>query len=372
MAVPFDVTRLEVTGAAVVVVEDVMQAEGGSDTILNFGAGQFSVSRSGALAHVLGGVYPPNEQPLVWVHPSGASEPLPLQPGAYSHPRFSPDGSRLAYLEGPGFGDFAIWVYDIQREVPVRLTSSGLKFAPVWSPDGARLAFTSEVDGTGGNLFVTASDGSGEPRRVTESDLRHWSSSWSSGDVAFVQFRPGGVDFDIMTVSMDGEREPEPFLASSFNEGWPAFSPDGRWLAYASDETGESDFLNSTTDEFEVYVRPFPQGEPAVRVSMDGGISPLWSPDGRQLFYRKELEDGTFSVMVADVETDPIFTGTRPRTLFEGPFGNSDAVRDYDVAPDGRRFVMVTDQNQAEAQPVTRINIVLNWVEELKRLVPPP
>ena len=128
-----------------------------------------------------------------------------------------------------------------------------------------------------------------------------------------------------MTTSMDGDGLPEPFVATPFQEWSPAFSPDGRWPAYESDETGQ----------FEVYVRPFPQGEPAYRVSTGGGRSPLWSPDGRQLFYRETLEDGTHSVMVADVRLDPVFTPTQPRTLFEGPFARAQPVRTYDVAPDG-------------------------------------
>ena len=163
-----------------------------------------------------------------------------------------------------------------------------------------------------------------------------------------------------MTLSMDGESEPEPFVTSPFNEGYPAFSPDGRWLAYASDETGE----------FEVYVRPFPDGDPAYRISADGGSSPVWSPDGSQLYYRRRLDDGARSVMVVEVQTTPSFTRNQPRTLFEGPFGDTVPVRSWDVDPDGQRFVMLSDPSQVEAQPVTRINIVLNWFEELRRLVP--
>ena len=161
-----------------------------------------------------------------------------------------------------------------------------------------------------------------------------------------------------MTLSMDGQNDPEPFLTSSFAEQWPAFSPDGRWLAYASNET----------DEFEVYVRPFPEGEPAYRVSTDGGTSPLWAPDGSQLFCR-----GTRSVMVVEVQTTPTFTPNRPRTLFEGSFGSTAPIRNWDVDPDGQRFVMTqTDPNRVEQQPVTRINIVLNWLDELQRLAPTP
>ena len=364
MAVPFDVTRLEVTGAPVVVVEDVMQAERGLHTAYDSGAAQFSVSRSGSLAYVTGGIYPVVEMPLVWVDRNGAFDSLPLRPGHYLFPRFSPDGTRLAYSEGSK-GDTHIWVYDIGLETSIPLTSVGDNWEPIWSPDGTQLAFASSAgDSADMRLFVMAADGSGEPRRLTDGDAEEQPSSWSSeGVLAFVQFkRPSDPDADIMTLSMDGESEPEPFLVSSFVEWWPTFSPDGRWLAYASNDTGR----------FEVYVRPFPQGEPAYRVSINGGSAPLWSPDGKQLFYLSPLGDGTWGVMVADVQTDPTFIQSRPTTLFAGPFVNSgtDPVTSYDVAPDGQRFVMVGNGPEVVAQPVTRINIVLNWVEELERLVP--
>ncbi len=179
-----------------------------------------------------------------------------------------------------------------------------------------------------------------------------------------------------MTVSMDGESEPAAFRATSSSEVTPAFSPDGRWLAYASDEArGEFSLLQDldARGRFDVYVRPFPEGEPAYRISSNGGTEPLWSPDGTQLFYLREREDRTCNVMVVDVQTDATFSRNRPRTLFEGLVVDCALTYNsyYDVAPDGQRFVMRLP-SQIEAQPVTRINIVLNWVEELKRLVPPP
>ncbi len=170
---------------------------------------------------------------------------------------------------------------------------------------------------------------------------------------------------DIMTLSMDGESEPEPFLVSPFNEMFPAFSPDGRWMAYSSDETGRQ----------EVYVRPFPDGEPVHRVSTAGGVAPLWSSDGQKLFYRN-YEGATQYVMVVDVKTDPTFTRNQPRTLFEASSGGPGALsstypnRSYDLAPDGQRFVMIADPPQLELQPVTSIHVVQNWFEELKRRVP--
>jgi len=364
MAVPFDVTRLEVTGAPVVVVEDVMHAERGANPVMSSGAGQFSVSSSGSLAYVPGGIYPVVEQTLVWVDRDGASEPLPLPPGRHLFPRFSPDGTRLAYAAG-SLGDRQIWVYDLALEVSIPLTSVGGNIGPLWSPDGTRLVFSSREGSDTINLISMAADGSGESRRLTDSEGFRAASSWSSGGVlAFIQSSALG-SWDIMTLSMDGESEPEPFLVSPFNEMYPAFSPDGRWVAYSSDETGRG----------EVYVRPFPDGEPVHRVSTAGGVAPLWSSDGQNLFYRN-YESATQYVMVVDVKTDPTFTRNQPRTLFEaswggpGRFSATEIIRSYDLAPDGQRFVMIVNPPQLKQQPVTSIHVVLNWLEELKRLVP--
>jgi len=354
MAVPFDVARLEVTGSPIVVLEDVMQAERAGNGALITGAAQFSVSRSGTLAYAPGGVNPVPPTSLVWVDREGASEALPLPQGSYAFPRFSPDGTRLAYAEG-AFGDQQIWVYDIELKTPVRLTTAGTNSSPVWSPDGTRLAFSSQTAALEEQLLVVAADGSGEPQRLAGGDASGQPASWSAdGRLAFLR------DGDIWTISTEGDGTPEAFLETPFREMWPAFSPDGRWLAYASRETGS----------FEVYVRPFPEGAPVHRVSTGGGGAPLWSRDGRQLFYRMSYEDWEPGVMVVDVATNGAFTRSQPRKLLEsGEFGATIPTTSYDVAPDGRRFVMFKPSPVAP-QPVTRIRIVLNWLEELKRLAP--
>ena len=363
MAVPFDVERLEATGPPVAVLEDVLHAERGGHANLNTGAAQFSVSHSGTLAYAPGGIYPVNEHPLVWLDRSGTSEPLSLPPRAYLDPRFSPDGTRLVYMQGVE-GDRQLWVYDIALETPTRLTAAGENLWPVWSPNGTRLAFTSRVEGRF-PMFTMAADGSGEPQRITASDGGfEQPGSWSSDDVlAFVQ------GTDIWTVSMDGDGSPQPFVEDPFRTWWPAFSPDGRWLAYASDETGRP----------EVYVRPFPAGEPGYRISTAGGRSPVWSADGRQLFFRVVSERQVAEMMVVDVRTDAVFTRSQPRKLFEsaapraaglpGEFIRTVPSRAYDISPDGQRFV-IPDEDHYEQQPATSINIVLNWTKELLERVP--
>jgi eukaryotic-like serine/threonine-protein kinase len=179
--------------------------------------------------------------------------------------------------------------------------------------------------------------------------------SWSQHALAVLQ----GADIWISDPAQPADLQP--FVTGPAREVWPAFSPDGRWLAYGSDETGR----------FEVYVRPYPAGEPKYRVSTDGGREPVWSPDQRQLFFLHADAEGCCGVMMAvDVSTsDGGFRRMRPRRLFQWGLAGQIPVRGYDIAPDGRRFVAVAGTPR-EPEPVTSVHIVQNWFEELERLVP--
>ncbi len=359
MAVPFDAANLEVRGDPVVVVEDVMQAEGAANTGQNVGIGQYSVSRSGTLAYLPGGIMRERQDQFNWVDLAGNREPVPLPPARYFHPRFSPDGTRLAYLEGRTGEARSIWVYDMGLGVAVPLPKPSLQhenFSFAWSPDGTEIVFASHVGGGPNDLYLTAADGSGEPERLTESDAGQRPGSWSpNGVLAFLE------SGDIMILSMDGDSEPAPFRETPFFERWPAFSPDGNWLAYTSNETGR----------LEVHVRPFPAGEPAYQVSNGGGLAPAWSPNGEQLFYCTYVEVDVGRFMVADVNLGPTFTRSRPRMLFEGRHAWGTPIRNYDVSPDGEGFVLLTRVDR-EPELATRIHIVLNWFKELKELAPVP
>ena len=362
MAVPFDVANPEVRGNPVVVLEDLMQAEGAGNTGRNTGIGQYSISDSGRLAYVRGGISSEEQEhyQLNWVEMAGDAEPIPLPPDRYLFPRFSPDGTRLAFLKGTLGEANSTWVYDIDREIstPLPKPTPEHENGPFdWSPDGTEIVFSSRVLDGPLNLYLTASDGSGEPVRLPESDLNQRAGSWSSsGVLAFVEDRPDGSR-DIMILPMDGDSEPRPFRETPFEEMHPAFSPDGNWLAYMSEETGRS----------EVHVRPYPAGEPAYLISNDGGKAPAWSPNGEQLFYLV----GGRRVMVVDIPGGSISAHNRPRMLFERLYLNTDPIRSYDVSPDGDRFVIGRLVRQ-EPKPVTRINIILNWFEELAELVPVP
>jgi len=350
MAAPFSLGRLEVIGEPVRVVEDLMQASGASSTSLDTGAAQYGFSASGSLAYVRGGSYPALSRSLVWVNRDGTTEMLALPEGGYTSPRLSPDGRRIAYAAGRR-ANRDIWVYDLSQGTSRRLTFESSSGGPVWSPDGMTLAYPADRGDGVLNLFTIAADGSTGPVPLTTADETQFVSSWSStGVLAFVR----GAN-SIWTLSPD---RPGPnaalFIDTSFSTQWPEFSPDGGWLAYTSNETGQN----------EVWVRAYAGSGPPVRVSPDGGQSPAWSRDGTELFYR----NGGM-MMVVPVSADRSFTAGRPQALFDdSPYAFASPTRAYDVASDGR-FLMVTRTSQAP-QPATRIQVVLNWFEDLRQRVP--
>ena len=298
-------------------------------------------------------LYPEFVAPLVWVDRSGHAEPLPLPPARYLWPRFSPDGTRLAYAAGPP-GHAQLGVYDIGLGVPIPLpVAAGASRAPVWDPDGKRLAFTRPPSG---GLFSIAADGSEAATQIGDGLA---TSSWSNDNIlAFLHNDDPGEPAGIWTLRMDGASRPEAFVETE--SAWPAFSPDGNWIAYGSRETGR----------WEVYVRPFPKGTPVHRISSDGGREPLWSPDGRQLFYVEPAERAFRRVMVLEVAgVQPTFSRGRPRLLFDGSYTGTFPSRSYDISADGQRFVMVGHELEVEPQPVISINIVLSWFDELQERV---
>jgi Tol biopolymer transport system component len=367
-AVAFDLERLETVGAPAIVVEDVMQAERSGAGGLNTGAAQFVVSVGGTLAYAAGGVYPDVGTALEWVDHAGNAEPLPLPPANYVYPRVSPDGTRLAYVIGdPGAAQ--LWVYDLEHGVPLQLTSDGDNLAPVWSPDGTRLAFFRGGDAEGPGMFWMPADG-GTPQRLGVPGGRaQFPSSWSSDDVLAFVTRGGANDaIGVWTVQIGGASSPEVFFQAGMDAESPTFSPDGKWLAYST--YGATTPAGSAPPD--IYVRPFPEGVPVQRISADGGWAPAWSSDGRRLFY-KTREPGagveTQRWMIVDVTTEPTFTRSRARPLFTGTYLETGAVKNHDVAANAERFLVVR-RLESTPQPVTRIELVVNWFEELAERVP--
>jgi eukaryotic-like serine/threonine-protein kinase len=345
MAVPFDPQRLTATGAAVPAVEHVLQFS-------LSGAAQYSFSASGSLIYVPGGGQGVQSQ-LVWVSRDGSQKPLAAPARAYSYPRLSPDGRRIAVTieEQEAY----IWLYDLSRDMLARLTFQGsLNLTGGWTPDGKRIAFLSNEEGSG-NIFWQLADGSGGPERLNTGEYVQVPASWSPDGrlLAFVEVNPAtGRDIWVLRL---GDRKPQPFLRTPFNETAPRFSPDGRWLAYVSDESGSN----------EIYVQPYPGPSGKWQISTEGGTEPVWNRNGRELFYRSGDR-----MMAVDIAAQASFVAGKPKVLFEGPYQPTPTTApNYDVSHDGRRFLMLKLSEQAQAAP-TQINVVLNWFEELKRRVP--
>ena len=337
MAVPFDIARLEVAGSAPVSLAEGVK-EGGEEAY-------YAVSYNGLLAYVPGS--PAQfEQSLIWVDRDGKVEPLPAPPRNYSTLRISPDGQEVAL--GIDGAQSDVWLYNLARRTFTRLTFEGSSQIPIWTPDGKRVTYRATRAGTR-NLFWRMADGSGAEERLTTGEGNQTAASWSPDGKALGYYVVQGdtTAAAMWVLEVGGDRKPRPILPNSFNEFGPRFSPDGRWLAYFSDESGR----------FEVYVLPYPGPGGRWQVSADGGAIPVWNRNGRELFYRSGDR-----MMAVDVTLQPSFSAGEPKMLFEGQYAGA-----YDVSPDGQRFLMLKPVEEAAPR---QINVVLNWTEELKRLVP--
>jgi serine/threonine protein kinase/Tol biopolymer transport system component len=338
-ATKFDTARLAVVGTAVPVVESVGSVGG------DFAEAMFTTSGDGTLVYVSG----TSSGTPVWLDRSGQATPafdddrLELR-----QPRLSPDGTRVV---ANNITPADLWIFDLARGNRLRLTTDGYNRGNVWSPDNQRIAFFAAPQARESNdviqdLFVLPSAG-GPPTRLLERQGPQWAVSWSP-DGRYLVFEDGpGFSRDLWVLPI-GE-EPRPLVATRFNERGGVVSPDGRSLAFVTDESGRA----------EVYVQPFPDPGPKMPISTNGGLQPMWSRDGRELFYREDD-----SLMAVAVQHQP-FRASAPRKLFDlpGALYNLDPYSaDYDVAPDGR-FLTVRRGTSTE------LRVVLNWVEELRRAV---
>jgi Tol biopolymer transport system component/predicted Ser/Thr protein kinase len=343
MAAPFDARRQVITGAAVPVIDSVRLPS-------TNGSPQYDFSATGSLVYVPGSVQAAQFR-LVWVDRKGLEQSVAAPAHNYVIPRISPDGKRVAVnIEE---ADSQIWLYDLSRDALTRLTFEGnSNIDPVWTPDGKRIAFK----GADNRLFWQQADGSAGAEALTSSELggNNVPGSWTlDGQVlAFMEVNQN-TGFDVYTLSLK-DRKPQPFVHTLSNETAPRFSPDGHFIAYSSDESGR----------WEIYVRPYPGPGGKWQISTEGGTEAIWNPKGRELFYRSDNK-----MMAVDVTTEPTFSAGKPRMLFEGSYVPTPrSFPDYDVSPDGQRFLML--KRSEEAQAPAQINVVLNWFEELKQKVP--
>lgn len=362
-AVAFDAERLECRGPEVAMLDNVVQALLGGNANDLTGAGQFAIAATGALAHVSGAVPEDHNGALVTVDRRGNVTPLPVQAKLFGPMvRLSPDGRHLAVTVRTR-KEAGLWVYEFDRGL-TPLTVDGEISWPLWSPTEPVLFFTWLKHGRRSIAMLRADGTTSTPQTVMPTSLMPSSVSADGRQLAAVTVGRGGDDVTIITLA-NVQSSMEPWLRTPHVEQWAEFSPDGRWLAYATDESGR----------FEVYVQPYPEKGARELVSTEGGSSPAWHRSGRELFYVSLPDEaGKHNMMAVDFQPGaPPRIGT-PQLLFQFDprrlvFGCS-PVRCYDVAPDGQRFVAVQTPTPPPAPVVTHINLIQNWFEELKAKVP--
>jgi Tol biopolymer transport system component len=353
LAVPFDPDRLEMKGGPVPIVEGVFRINGP----------QYDLSDSGTLAYIPGTAGAAAAgRTLVWVDRQGKEEPITAPPNMYMFPKISPDGTRVALTIGSGNLD--IWIWDLIRKTLTRLTFDDTsESAPIWTPDGKRILFVSNRDGANG-IYWKPADGTGVVEKfATAPDRTLLPYSFSSDGKVLITGELGAssTKADIGMLSMEGNHARKALLQEKFDEVQPKISPDGQWMAYSSTESGQN----------EVYVRPFPDIDKGKwQASTSGGSSPLWAPNGRELFYLSNDN----SVMAVPVDFKPALNLGTPKILFRSTYiaAGPTSGTPWDINSDGKRFLMMKgpESSVSTGGGPRKINIVLNWLEELKQRVP--
>jgi serine/threonine protein kinase/Tol biopolymer transport system component len=348
LAVPFNLKTLEVTGSPVTVLENVMMSPSNARV-------QFSLSRDGDLVYLEGSSDDSRDaaQPLVWLDRQGSEHTLTEARQRFSKPRLTADG-RTLFVEVAD-PEAAIWAYDLNRGTLTRVTHGGVSYGPVPSPDGTRVAYEATRDGVAGALFARI-DGSGE-QRLTSTKRVDIPTSWSPDGklLALTSFGESG-NYEVRLISVEGDHTPQMFVQGPFNAGGARFSPDGHCVAYVSDESGNN----------EVYVRPYPDGT-RVQISAAGGTQPVWSSNGRELFFRSGDQ-----LMALNITPGTNFSAGKPVVLFSRSMPEDSSGRayglmaDYDVSNDGQRFVC--PKYNPNSASVPRARVTLDWFLELKRV----
>jgi serine/threonine protein kinase/Tol biopolymer transport system component len=350
MAIPFNLDTLEVESGPIPIVEGVREF--------------YAVSDSGTLVYIPGAAAGETQagRTLVWVDKKGKEEPIHAPANYYQNPNISPDGKRVT-LTVTIDGNRDIYILDLASGNMLRITfdKGNGEAQSIWTPDGKRVVFSMV---RGGGIYWKNADGTGEVETIISMpDMRFFPWSWSrDGKTLITQEADNALTkANIGTLSMEGDHIRKPLLKEEFTDIQPKISPDGKYMAYVSAEPAG------------IYVRPFPDvNKGKWQISGGGGISPLWSPDGRELFYLSKE-----GVMRAPVDTKTSFNAGKPEFLFKGPYvgpyvGSYGEDPSWDISPDGKRFLMIKQSSSTTpaATAFRKIYIVLNWFEELKQRVP--
>ena len=345
MAMPFDAGKLEVTGPAVPAVEGVIS------TPVTSGSVEYEVSDTGTLVYVPGTAKPPARS-LVWVDRQGKGQELPVAPNSYATPRISPNGKLLA-LQIMAGGPEALWIYDFGRNTLMRLlTSSTGTSYPVWMPDSRGLVYRTRVPSF--SIRRKLADGSGEEETLLGSDFGDPGAAplavSPDGKTLLLATLSSNGTIGLRVLALDGSRKIETYLDAAYNQSAGQFSPDGHWVVCVTNESGRQ----------EIYVQPYPGRGGKWMISSGGGVSPRWSRNGREIFFRNDD-----AVMVVPVKTQPTFQAGTPKMLFRDP--SYLGVQNYDVTPDGEHFLMVKRKDIPAGE--NQVNVVLHWNEELREKV---
>lgn len=340
-AVAFDLKSCRVTGSPVTILDGILL-----DSLR--GTTQVTISKNGTLVYLPGGDDTVRSIP-VWINRSGQTEPLGFPPAVYGTFQVAPDGQRLCIERREGVQtDIYIWTFAEKRLT--RLTGQGYSFYPIWTPDGERVTFGHRTQPQ--NLAWQSIQGTGDIQQLYTS--RHYATpySWSPDGriLAFTDFDPNTAQ-DIWILPIEEGGPPRPLVRTPSTEWGPAFSPDGRWIAYVSDRNGQ----------YQVYVQPYPDMDALWLISEDFGEEPVWSSNGNELYYRTGDK-----WMVVSISTEPVFAAGIPRLLFEGPYLNVPG-RSYDITTDSQRFLVL--QPEHDNSTVRQIHMVLNWFDELCQLM---
>lgn len=348
-AAKFDANRLELLGPPAPVIDRVMYSR-------LTGAAEFDVSQMGTMVYRVGG-RESGRPTIQWLWPDGRTVPLLAKPGEYLFPRVSPEGARVTFTSSEG-SRTNVWLYDRQRDTLGRLTYGlGYDSSPVWTPDGQFVVFYSQ-----GGIFFRRADGAGKTELLTSSKNSQYPSSFTKDGkwLAFAEANPA-TSWDIWTVPVQTEAgrlragKPQPVLNTHFSEMYPAFSPDGRWLAYASNENGK----------FDVFVRAFPESGARWQISNNGGDKPVWSPNGHELLFRAE----SGHVMAATYRwSGDSFVADKPRFWSQKITADVGFASNFDIAPDGKSVVaLIAPESGEDERDRGRVVFVQNFFDELRR-----
>jgi serine/threonine protein kinase len=362
LAIAFDIRAVAVKGGPVPIIEDVNRALNAS------GTAHFAFADNGTMAYVLGAGFAGLAR-LFLVDEKGMRQALPIPPGRYREPRLSPNGKQAAWVALDESGKGTIWIYDVGGNTAPRHLTFNSSDYPLWTPDSKRIIFTSRettAGGVGGLMWQNA-DGTGTAEMLVQPKGNNQDGGYVPESVHgnILAFHGRGNGEDIWQVSLEGDHTPKPLISLPANQTHAAFSPDGHWIAYSSTEIGRQ----------EIFVQPFPPTGAKFQVTSNnpgfsGAASPLWSPDGKRIFYI-EFGSGFPQLSSVDVAVGSALSFSNPKTVNSQQNGGSTATRPYDVSPDGKQFlIMLPDGTETPGARQTEMRIVLNWFTDLQQRVP--